>query len=81
MGKGHLAAVHLKESRPGVYREVPYGEGHVDFTEATRTALELGVRRFVGEFWYTGEDEWETILRNNNLFLRSAIKKGETALS
>jgi predicted hexulose-6-phosphate isomerase len=79
-GHGHLAALHLKESNPGVYREVPYGHGHVDFKEATKVALSLGVRMFVGEFWYTGEEDWRNLLKENGLFLRSALKEGEKAL-
>lgn len=58
-GKGHLAAMHLKEARPGVFREVPFGKGHVDFDRAIHTAWDLGVRKFVAEFWYTGSPEWE----------------------
>ena len=57
-GKGHLAAMHLKETAPGKFREVPYGEGHVDFESAIETAWELGVRKFVAEFWYTGSPRW-----------------------
>ena len=30
-GKGHLVALHLKETVPGVFREVPFLTGHVDF--------------------------------------------------
>ena len=52
LGRGHIAAFHLKETKPGVFREVPYGEGHVDFPGAVGTAWDLGVRRFVTEFWY-----------------------------
>ncbi|MFV0350736.1 MAG: TIM barrel protein, partial [Oscillospiraceae bacterium] len=70
-GTGHISAVHLKETVPGVYREVPYGTGHVDFKGAVATALELGVRMFVGEFWYTGEGDWRGILKGNNAFLRA----------
>lgn len=51
-GKGSIAAIHLKESKPGVFREVPYGTGHVDFTEACIIGHSLGVRLFVGEFWH-----------------------------
>lgn len=52
LGHGHIAAFHLKETRPGVFREVPYGEGHVNFPGAIETVWALGVRRFVTEFWY-----------------------------
>lgn len=70
LGRGHLAALHLKESRPGVYREVPYGEGHVDFGGMTRTAYRLGVRRYLAEFWDDGRETWPELLRENNTFLR-----------
>lgn len=58
-GAGHLAAVHLKETVPGKFREIPYGTGHVNFEEIVHTSWELGVRRYVTEFWYTGNPEWK----------------------
>lgn len=72
-GKGRLSAMHLKETVPGVYREVPFGTGHVDFETGIRKALELGVRMFVGEFWYTGEPRWKEELAFANRFLREKI--------
>lgn len=59
LGKGHLVAMHLKETTPGVFREVPFGQGHVDFKSAIETAWELGVRKYVAEFWYTGNPQWK----------------------
>lgn len=73
MGEGHLAAVHLKETTPGVFREVPFGAGHVDFTTLAPLARQLGVCRFVGEFWYTGGEDWRDTLRSNRAFLRQAL--------
>lgn len=70
-GSGHLAAMHLKESLPGKYREIPFGTGHVDFKSAIQTAYDLGVRMFVGEFWYTGNEDWKEQLRFANQFIRS----------
>lgn len=58
-GKGHLVAMHLKETKPGVFREVEFGKGHVDFQTAIETGWELGIRKFVTEFWYTGNQNWE----------------------
>lgn len=58
-GAGHLAAVHLKETVPGKFREIPFGTGHVDFKSMVHTAWELGVRRYVTEFWYTGNPDWK----------------------
>lgn len=58
-GTGHLDAVHLKETVPGVFREVPFGTGHVDFPAVIRETWKAGVRRYVTEFWYTGNPGWK----------------------
>jgi predicted hexulose-6-phosphate isomerase len=70
-GRGHLAAMHLKETVPGRYREIPYGTGHVDFISAIKTALEMGVGLFVGEFWHNPETNWQHELTLANQFIRS----------
>jgi predicted hexulose-6-phosphate isomerase len=74
-GCGHIAALHLKETKPGVFREVPYGEGHVDFANGVKTAWNLGVRMYTAEFWWTGgapgdNGEWKLLLQKNGQFLR-----------
>lgn len=58
-GKGSLAAMHLKETAPGKFRDLMYGEGQVDFEAAIKTAWGLGVRRYVTEFWYLGGENWK----------------------
>lgn len=78
-GAGHLAAVHLKESRPGVFREVPFGQGHVDFPLVAGCAAQLGVRMFVGEFWYVGQENWRDDLRGSCDFLRQALNTAFSA--
>ena len=50
-GRGHLVALHLKETVPGVFREVPFLTGHVDFPAVIAQAWKLGVRRYVTEMW------------------------------
>lgn len=63
-GRGHLAAMHLKETIPGKYREIPFGTGHVNFEAVIGKAWELGVRRFVTEFWYKGSAAWKEDLKD-----------------
>ena len=70
-GEGHIVAFHLKETVPGKYREIPFGTGHVDFASVVDTAWQLGVRRYVAELWYTGQEDWEQILVDTSRFLRS----------
>lgn len=64
LGRGHIVAMHMKETVPGKFREIPFGTGHVDFESAARKAWDLGVRKFVTEFWYTGNPEWREDLRS-----------------
>ena len=74
-GKGHIVAVHLKETVPGKYREIPYGTGHVDFETVIKTSWELGVRRFVAEFWYLPGQDYKAELPKASQFMRSRLDK------
>ena len=58
-GRGHIFALHLKETTPGVFREVPFLTGHVDFETVIEKAWSLGIRRFVTEMWYVGQENWK----------------------
>lgn len=73
-GRGHIAAVHMKETVPGKFREIPYGTGHVDFQKTFKTASSMGVGLFVGEFWYVGNDDWREQLKFASRFLRERMK-------
>jgi len=76
-GKGHIVAVHLKETVPGKYREIPYGTGHVDFEKVIKTSWELGVRRYVTEFWFVKgvTQDWKAELESANKFIRGYFDK------
>lgn len=84
-GRGRISAMHLKETRPGIFREVPYGEGHVDFAQGIQTTWAMGVRMYTAEFWWTGgpasgEDAWKNLLRDNGQFLRRFFMPNRTAV-
>ena len=74
-GTGHIAAAHMKETVPGKFREIPYGTGQVDFPAAIVQLYKQGVRRYVAEFWYCGEEDWEDIVKNNRNFLDAQFEK------
>ena len=74
-GKGHIVAVHLKETVPGKYREIPFGTGHVDFENVIKTSWELGVRRYVAEFWYLDGQDYKAELKKASQFMRSRLDK------
>lgn len=72
-GQGNICAVHLKETLPNIYREVRFGEGHTNFIEGIEVFKEMGVNSYVGEFWYTGEDNWKEEIKYSSEFLRDKL--------
>lgn len=82
LGRGHILAVHLKETVPGVYRDRTFGDGHTEYISCIRRLYAQGVRMFTGEFWYLGENDYKKTLRQAAGFLRGKIEaaiKLETA--
>ena len=58
-GRDHIFALHLKETVPGKFREIPFLTGHVDFEAIIAKAWDLGVRRYVTEMWDVGNAGWK----------------------
>lgn len=71
-GAGHIFALHLKETVPGKYREIPFGTGHVDFASMIDCAWNQGVRRYVTELWHT-DDNWLEAIKTANGMMRSLL--------
>lgn len=74
LGKGHIVAMHLKETAPNVYRDMFYGKGHVDFAENLTLLKSMKVNRFVAEFWDDKKDNYEKRLKDASIFLRNVIE-------
>ena len=74
---GHVVAMHLKETVPGKFRDMMYGEGQVDFPAMINTAWKIGVRRFVTEFWYLGKEDWKADLHFANSAMRKLLDQKE----
>ncbi|MGG5460786.1 L-ribulose-5-phosphate 3-epimerase [Clostridium sp. B9] len=75
IGEGHVMAVHLKETVPGKFREIPFGTGHVDFEKIIKTSFDMGVRRFVTEFWYTGFGDYRKDIKEAREFMEDKFQK------
>ncbi len=79
-GRGHTFAVHLKETNPGIYRDMNYGTGgHTEYVPCIRAALDMGVRMFTGEFWYQKGQDYMKVIAESNEFLRNVIREAENA--
>lgn len=75
LGQNNVVALHLKESKPGIFREVPYFTGHVPFEGLIETAWGLGVRRYVTELWDVGLDSWKDDIKFANKSMRALLDK------
>lgn len=78
-GAGHRFAIHLKETVEGVYRDMHFGTGRVDFIGGIREAWDAGVRMFTAEFWHDGCENWRDRLAKSNAFLRAKFEEAGIA--
>lgn len=77
MGAGYMVAAHLKETKPGIFREVEFGEGHVDFENGIKALWENGVRFFGVEFWYSDKTDYRERLTHNRDFVKKYLDRME----
>ncbi len=71
-GKGHVVGVHLKDTRPGQYRRVPFGEGMVPFRDAFAALDETGYGGpFVVEMWNDEEPDALKIITHARQWLQA----------
>jgi L-ribulose-5-phosphate 3-epimerase len=55
-GRGHIVAIHLKDTVPGKMRGIPYGQGTVDFIRFFRLLRRMRYRGLlVAEMWATDD--------------------------
>jgi predicted hexulose-6-phosphate isomerase len=75
-GKGHIIASHLKETKPGVYRNLLFGQGHTNYALFLKEYKKMGVSRFLMECWYnSNDDHFLSNLERANVSLRQIIKE------
>ena len=77
LGDGHIFAVHLKETKPGLYRDMNFGQadGHTEYERCIEASLKMGVRIFTGEFWYQKGQYYVRTISDSSRFLREKIDK------
>lgn len=79
VGAGHIFAAHVKETKPGLYRDMLLGQtdGHTEHVPCLRELLNQGVRMFTAEFWYHGEDNYRENIAAASAFLRNKLAEAE----
>lgn len=82
LGRGHIFAVHLKETKPGLYRDMNFGDptGHTEYVRCIKEALSMDVRIFTGEFWYQEGQDYRKVITDASTFLRGKIEEAAAEL-
>ncbi len=80
-GAGHTFAAHLKETVPGVFRDLDFGTGHTPYLETMSLLWKLGVRLYTAEFWYDGKPDHEARITRANAFIRERFDQVFQSLS
>lgn len=81
-GQGHVFAVHLKETKPGIYRDMNFGDpdGHTEYVRCIEASLKMGVCMFTGEFWFQAGQDYKKTITEANSFLRKKIAEANSNL-
>nr|WP_072536446.1 L-ribulose-5-phosphate 3-epimerase [Anaerococcus mediterraneensis] len=75
LGKGHIFAAHIKETNPGIYRDMTFGTGgHTEYEKSIAELKSQGVKLYTGEFWHQGEENYKEIITDAHKFLREKLK-------
>ena len=76
-GRGHVIAMHLKATKPGLFRDMVFDDptSHVDFEADIARAWSLGVRRYVTEMWYLGSEKWKDDIHTANRTMRAILDR------
>lgn len=82
MGINSIVAVHLKDTKnvtadyPGKFKEVPWGEGDVDFLGALKTLKRVGYEgSFLLEMWSETEDDPRSAIENAKQFILPILEE------
>ncbi len=74
-GKGHISAVHLKDTGEGIFRDLELGDGRVDFVGCLKELLSQGVRLYNCEIWYDKKSDPKELLERNRRFAEKCFEE------
>ena len=72
--RGHIVGVHIKDSKPLQPRNVPFGEGTVNFGKCFDILADMGYGGIlVAEMWCNENPEFHQYLEKANRFIKQAL--------
>lgn len=82
-GRAHMVAIHLKDTQPGVFKEVAFGAGTVDFQALSKTLKKIKYTGpFLIEMWADNQKESTqaeaiAFIREARLWIENEMKLGD----
>lgn len=73
LGRGHIVAIHLKETKEGVFRNLEFGQGRVDFTGCIKELLNQGINIYNCEIWHDSKTEPTEFIRRNLNYIQNCF--------
>ena len=75
-GIGHIVAVHVKDTRPGVFKNVPFGTGVVEFERCFETLKQTGYcGPYLIEMWSETSDDPAAEVANARDWVRERMAR------
>ncbi len=75
VAKDKIMCVHFKDVLPNIVRNVPFGEGIVNFDQVVRILKQMNVYNYVAEFWHQEGEDWEKEIKGVKKFADSYLYK------
>lgn len=77
-GAGHIIALHVKDGYPGRCREVPFGEGTVDFVQCFYALRQMDYHGLlIAEMWSNDNLDFIPYLAEANRFIRQKMAEAD----
>jgi predicted hexulose-6-phosphate isomerase len=75
-GKNDIVALHLKDTRPGIFRGIPFGEGNVDFVSFFKLLTRENYPGiFVVEMWSDETEDSIRLVKDTRIFLMEKMER------
>ncbi len=73
---GHIAAIHVKDTKPGIVRNIAFGEGTVDFLSAFSILKSIGFNgSFLLEMWADDKKDNFAIIKNSREWIVEKLRQ------
>jgi L-ribulose-5-phosphate 3-epimerase len=75
-GTGHMAGIHIKDTKKDTFRRVPFGDGKVDFVKAFRSISETGYQGpLLVEMWADDRPDAEKSIREARVWIEERMNE------